>query len=78
MILFHSLLPTALILAATVVAVLSAWGKRPTLLPHLGGLFWAAGAVCILVDGGSLKEILGTVLVLLLLTTLRREEGDKP
>lgn len=78
MVLFHAPLPTLLLLAATAVTALALCLKQRTPLPYLGGLLWAAGSVALLVEGGSLKEVLVIVLVLLILTSLERRRDDTP
>lgn len=65
--LLRSPLALALYLAA---ALLTAWGgaRRKFVPSFLGGLLWAAGTVCALVDGAGLEEVLCAVLALLLLS----------
>lgn len=54
-------------------AVLTAWGAVSCrfVLSFLGGLLWAGGTVCALVDGIGLDAVLAVTLALLLLSTLR-------
>lgn len=58
-------------------AVLTVWGmlQRSFVLALLGGLLWAAGTVCALVDGVGLDGILAVTLALLLLSLVRRRAG---
>lgn len=50
-------------------AVLTAWGGYKFVPSFLGGLLWAAGTVCALVDGAGLEEVLFAVLALLLISS---------
>lgn len=68
--LLRSPLVPALYLGAAVLTVLGALRQR--FFPSfLGGLLWAAGTVCALVDGAGLDGILAVTLTLLLLSTAR-------
>lgn len=51
-------------------ALLTVWGalRRRFAPSFLGGLLWAAGTVCALVDGAGLEEVLCAALALLLLS----------
>ena len=53
---------------------LTAWGavSRRFVPSFLGGLLWAGGTVCALVDGAGLDGVLTATLALLLLSILRR------
>lgn len=68
--LLRSPLALALYLGA---AALTAWGalRRRFVPSFLGGLLWAAGTVCALVDGAGPEGILAATLALLLLSALR-------
>lgn len=67
--------PLALYLGA---AVLTVWGGYRFVPSFLGGLLWAAGTVCALVDGVGLELILAATLALLLLSTLRGRRRAGP
>lgn len=64
--------PLALLLYGG-AAALAVWGwaRHKFALSFLGGLLWAAGTVCALVDGAGLEEVLCATLFLLLLSTAR-------
>ncbi len=59
----------ALYLAAAVLGLLGARLERGRVPAFLGGLSWAAGTVCALVEGAGLDELLCATLALLLVST---------
>lgn len=60
--------PAALYLASAVLAALGAILERGRVPAFAGGLFWAAGTVCALVEGAGLPELLCVTLALLLIS----------
>ena len=70
MIIFKSALPALLLAAALGLTVLGAAKKN--ILAYIGGLLWAVAAVCALVDGAPVKEILATLLAMLCALRLGR------
>lgn len=72
--LLQSPLALALYLAA---AVLTVWGSvwRQFVPSFLGGLLWAGGTVCALVDGTGLDRVLAAALILLLISAAPRRRG---
>lgn len=58
---------------------LTAWGAagRRFVPSFLGGLLWAGGTVCALVDGAGLDEVLAVTLALLLASSVRTRGGRR-
>lgn len=56
---------------------LTGWGAagRKSIPSFLGGLLWAGGTVCALVDGAGLDVVLAAALALLLLSAAPRRGG---
>ncbi len=75
--LLQSPLALALYLAGL---VLTAWGaaRRNYVLSFLGGLLWAAGTVCALVDGAGMDGVLAATLALLLISAAPRRGRAGP
>lgn len=67
-----------LFLAAALLSVCGAGAERGRALPFLGGLCWAAGTVCALVEGAPLDELLLVTLALLLISAAggKRKAAD--
>lgn len=59
---------------------LTAWGAagRRYAPSFLGGLLWAGGTVCALVDGAGLDGVLAVTLALLLVSSAHQRGGTGP
>lgn len=74
--LLQSPLAPALYLAGSVLTAWGAAGRKFT-PSFLGGLLWAGGTVCALVDGGGLDGVLIAALAMLLLSAAPWRERTK-
>lgn len=75
MIIFESI-PTMLLLC--IAAAMTVWGavmQKSHVPAFFGGIFASAAVLCALIYGAGLRECLGYVLVLLLLSAIGRKEG---